>query len=131
MQSENRPLSPHLQIYKPQWTWVPSILYRISGGVLAVGSLLLVYWLIALASGPDAFATAQGLLGSLIGRIILFGLTLALCYHLLGGIRHLFWDAGLGFHVPTAERWAKLTVAGAIVLAVLIWIVAYAVKGAA
>lgn len=127
MQSDNRPLSPHLQIYKPQWTWIPSILFRISGGALAVGSLLLVYWLIALASGPDAFATAQAILGSVIGQIILFGFTLALMYHLLGGIRHLLWDAGLGFQVPTAERWAKLIVAGSIVLTILIWIIAYAI----
>src|SRR5690606_41484914 len=98
---------------------------------VAVGRPAGVYWPTALPRGADAFGTGQGLPGSLNGRIILFGLTLALWYHLLGGIRHLFWDAGLGFHVPTAERWAKLTVAGAIVLAVLIWIVAYAVKGAA
>ena len=127
MQSDNRPLSPHLQIYKPQWTWIPSILYRLSGGALAVGSLLLVYWLIALASGPDAFATAQAILGSIIGQIALFGFTLALMYHLLGGIRHLLWDAGIGFAVPTAERWAKLIVAGSIILTILIWIIAYAI----
>jgi len=131
MQSENRPISPHLQIYRPQWTWIPSILFRISGGALTVGSLLLVYWLIALASGPDAFATAQAVLGSIIGQIVLFGFTLALMYHLLGGIRHLVWDAGLGFKVPTAERWAKLIVAGTIVFSILIWIIAYATKGAA
>jgi succinate dehydrogenase / fumarate reductase cytochrome b subunit len=127
MQSDNRPLSPHLQIYKPQWTWIPSILYRASGGALAVGSLLLVYWLIALASGPDAFATAQAVLGSVIGQIVLFGFTLALMYHLLGGIRHLVWDAGLGFEIETAERWAKLIVAGSIILTILVWIIAYAI----
>lgn len=127
MQSDNRPLSPHLSIYKPQWTWIPSILYRISGGALTVGSLLLVYWLIALASGPKAFEVAQGVLGSVIGQIVLFGFTLALMYHLLGGIRHLIWDAGKGFEIETAERWAKLIVAGSIVLTILVWIIAYAI----
>lgn len=127
MQSDNRPLSPHLQIYKPQWTWIPSILYRASGIALSVGSLLLVYWLIALASGPDAFATAQAVFGSILGQILLFGFTLALMYHLLGGIRHLLWDAGLGFEIKTAELGAKLVVVGSIVLTVLVWIIAYAI----
>jgi len=131
MQSDNRPLSPHLQIYKPQWTWVPSIMFRFSGGAITVGSLLLIYWLIALASGPEAYATAQSVFGSIIGRIILFGFTWALMYHLLGGIRHLVWDAGKGFVVPTAEFWAKVVVFGSIVLTVLVWIAAYALRGAA
>jgi succinate dehydrogenase / fumarate reductase cytochrome b subunit len=127
MQTDNRPLSPHLQIYKAQWTWVPSILHRITGGAVTVGSLLLVYWLIALASGPEAFARAQAIFGSIIGQIILFGFTWALMFHTISGIRHLFWDAGVGFHVPTVERGAKLGLLGSIVLTALVWIVAYAI----
>lgn len=127
MQSDNRPLSPHLQIYKPQWTWVPSILHRITGGAVTVGSLLLVYWLVALASGPEAFSRAQAIFGSIIGQIILFGFTWALMFHMLSGIRHLIWDAGIGFAMPTVERGAKLVVLGSIVLTVLVWILAYAI----
>lgn len=127
MQTDNRPLSPHIQIYKQGWTGTPSILHRITGAALTVGSLLLVYWLIALASGPEAFATAQGLFGSILGRLILFGFTWALVYHTLAGIRHLVWDAGYGFDVAKAKTMAKTAVYGSIVLTILIWIVAYAV----
>jgi succinate dehydrogenase / fumarate reductase cytochrome b subunit len=126
MQTDNRPLSPHVQIYKQGWTGTPSILHRITGVALTGGSLLLVYWLIALASGPDAFETAQDIFGSIIGLLILFGFTWALIYHTLAGIRHLFWDVGYGFEVPKAKRMAQLVVFGSIALTILVWIVAYA-----
>ena len=108
MMSSNRPLSPHLQVYRPQITSMLSILHRLTGVALAVGTLLLTYWLVAAASGPEAFAGAQGLIGSFLGRLLLFGWSFALFYHLCNGIRHLFWDAGKGFDLPTVVRsgWA-------------------------
>ena len=100
MASRNRPLSPHLQVYKPQLTSVLSITHRISGVALAFGAFLLANWVISATYGADAFALAQGLLGSWFGRLILFGMTLALFFHLGNGIRHLAWDIGKGFEVP-------------------------------
>src|SRR3546814_2392413 len=91
MATTERPLSPHLQIYRPQISSVLSILHRATGIALAVGTLLLVYWLTAAAAGPEAFSTAQALIGSFIGRLFLFGWSFALFYHLGNGIRHLAW----------------------------------------
>ena len=93
----NRPLSPHLQVYRWQWTMALSILHRATGLALTVGALLMVFWLLALATGPDSFAGLQAFLGSWFGRLLLFGWTWALAYHFLNGIRHLVWDAGKGF----------------------------------
>ena len=103
-----RPLSPHLQIYKPQLTSVLSITHRATGAVLAAGALLAVYWLYALASGAKAYAQAQALLGSWFGKVILMGLMFSLFYHLLNGIRHLMWDAGYGLELKSAYQtgWA-------------------------
>jgi succinate dehydrogenase cytochrome b subunit len=131
MPSQERPLSPHLQVYRWQLTSVMSILHRVTGVALAVGALLLVYWLIAVAAGPDAFATAQGFIGSILGRLLLFGWTVALFYHLCNGIRHLFWDAGRGFELRTAyaSGWAVVIVAAA--LSVITWIAGYAAMGGA
>ena len=114
----NRPISPHLQVYKPQLTSVLSILHRITGVALAVGTILLVYWLIAAASGPEAFASAEALIGSWLGRILLFGWTFALYFHLTNGIRHLFWDAGFGFELKTvyASGWTAVALAVALTL---------------
>ena len=115
----NRPISPHLQVYRPQLTSVLSILHRITGVALAVGTILLVYWLIAAASGPVAFATAEALIGSWIGRILLFGWTFTLYFHLSNGIRHLFWDAGFGFELKTvyASGWTVVALAAVLTLA--------------
>ena len=124
MPASNRPLSQHLLIYKPQLTSVLSIVHRATGVALAVGLLLVVYWLVALAAGPETFANAQRIMGSWIGKLILFGFTFALFYHLCNGIRHLFWDAGLGLDLKTvyASGWSVL--ATSIVLSCLTWIVA-------
>jgi succinate dehydrogenase / fumarate reductase cytochrome b subunit len=92
-----RPLSPHLQIYKPQITMVTSITHRATGIALGVGTLLLAWWLIAVAAGPEAYATVTAFTTSWFGQIILFGFTWSLFYHLCNGIRHLFWDMGQGF----------------------------------
>jgi len=124
MPASKRPLSPHLLIYKPQLTSVLSIVHRGTGVALAVGLLLVVYWLMALATGPDAFGNAQIIMGSWIGNVILFGFTFALFYHLCNGIRHLFWDAGLGLDLKTvyASGWSVL--AASIVLSFVTWFVA-------
>ncbi len=118
----DRPLSPHLQVYRWQITMATSILHRLTGVVLAVGTLLLLYWLIALASGPEAFATAQAVIGSWLGLLLLFGWTAALVYHFLNGIRHLVWDAGYGLTLPVAQKSGWVVVIATAVLTVLIWI---------
>lgn len=116
-----RPLSPHLQVYRPQLTSVLSIIHRATGIALAVGTLLLVWWLIAAATGPEAFAFAQGFLGSWLGLLLLLGWTGSLFFHLSNGIRHLFWDAGLGFELKTTYRSGWAVVVATVVLTVLAW----------
>lgn len=125
MAMQNRPLSPHLQVYRPQISSVLSILHRITGVALAVGSLLLVYWIIAAAAGPEAFATAQSLIGSFIGRLLLFGWTYALFFHLANGIRHLFWDIGRGFELKTVSVTGWAAVIAALLLTLIAWAVGY------
>jgi succinate dehydrogenase / fumarate reductase, cytochrome b subunit len=122
-----RPLSPHLQIYKPQISTATSIFHRITGCALSVGLLLMVWWLVAAATGPRAFAAAQGFVGSPIGLILMFGWTLALWYHFCNGIRHLVWDAGFGFDVKTSHRNAFVVLIATVVLTVLSWVVGLAV----
>ena len=131
MASSHRPLSPHLQVYRPQLTSMLSILHRITGVALAVGTLLLIYWLAAAASGPAAFETAQGFIGSILGRLLLLGWTFALFYHLCNGIRHLFWDAGWGFELVDAYRSGWLVVGASAALTLLSWILGYSMMGAA
>lgn len=122
--STNRPLSPHLEVYKPQLTSILSILHRATGVVLAIGSILVAYWLSAIATGPEAFASANGILGSFLGKIILFGWTWALFYHLCNGIRHLMWDSGFGFDLPTTYLSGKIVLGASVVLTILLWLVA-------
>lgn len=131
MANQERPLSPHLQVYRPQLTSMLSILHRLTGVALAVGTLLLVYWLAAAASGPADFAAAQDFMGSFLGRLLLFGWSVALFFHLCNGIRHLFWDVGLGFELPTVYRSGWAVLIATIVLTLLAWILAYAMKGGA
>lgn len=125
MSKKTRPLSPHVQIYRLQWTMLLSITHRITGVALAFGSLLLIYWLAAAASGPEAFATAQTIVGSVIGRLLLFGWSFALFYHLCNGIRHLFWDAGHGYELTTAYRSGLAVIAVSLALTLLTWAVGY------
>jgi succinate dehydrogenase / fumarate reductase cytochrome b subunit len=129
MSSGSRPLSPHLQVYKPQITSVLSILHRMTGVALAVGTLLLVWWLVAAATGPDYFKMVQGIIGSWFGRLLLFGWTWAMFYHLCNGIRHLFWDAGRGFDLPTVHASGWVVVAGSILLTLAAWVGGYASMG--
>jgi succinate dehydrogenase / fumarate reductase cytochrome b subunit len=123
-----RPLSPHLQIYRPQITSVLSILHRLTGVFLGLGALLLAWWLIALASSPEAYAAVRGFMGSFVGRILLLGFTFALFFHLLNGVRHLAWDLGLGFDLKTVRRSGLGVVTGSGVLTLLAWILAYALR---
>src|SRR5437762_12906859 len=102
--ADPRPLSPHLQVYRWQITMAMSIAHRVTGITLPGGTLLLVWWLVALAMGPDAYGSAQSFIASPIGILMMFGWTAALFYHLANGIRHLFWDVGYGFGTPTVYR---------------------------
>lgn len=128
MASENRPLSPHLQVYKPQITSVLSILHRTTGVGLGIGTLLLAWWLIAAAAGAEAFETAQAFIGSVIGRILLFGFTIALFYHLSNGIRHLVWDAGYGFELSTVAKSGWAVLIATVVLTLLAWVAGYGMR---
>lgn len=116
-----RPLSPHLQVYRLPLTAILSILHRMTGVALMGGTLLLAWWLIAAASGPAAFAAVQWVIGSWLGLLVLFGWSVALFFHLLNGIRHLFWDAGLGFDLKTTQSTSLAVIAGTGGLTVLAW----------
>jgi len=119
---DRRPLSPHLSIYRPMLTMMMSIMHRITGAALYVGTLLIVWYLIAAASGPQAFATAAWFFRSIFGELILFGFSWALFHHALGGIRHMIWDAGHGFQPAERERLAQATLIGGLVLTIALWI---------
>ena len=121
----NRPLSPHLQIYKPIPTMVMSIMHRITGAALYFGTVLLAWWLMALASGPEYFAWISAFFGSFIGRLILFGYTWALMHHALGGIRHFVWDLGYGFEKDFSTKMAFATAIGSVSLTLLLWVIGY------
>jgi succinate dehydrogenase / fumarate reductase cytochrome b subunit len=128
MARSERPLSPHLQVYRWYFTMALSIGHRVTGVGLALGLLLLTWWLLALASGPDAFAMVQAVMHSWLGVLVLFVYTFVLFYHLANGVRHLAWDAGYGFELPVAinSGIAVLGVSGALTL--VLWI-ALAIAG--
>jgi succinate dehydrogenase / fumarate reductase cytochrome b subunit len=117
-----RPLSPHLMIYKPQLTSALSIFHRFAGVGLAAGTLLMVWWLTAAATSPEAFGAVQAFLHSWFGRLLLFGWTVALFYHFFNGIRHLVWDAGGGFERQNYVRSGLAVVAGTAVCTALVWL---------
>lgn len=127
MAARSRPLSPHLQIYRPQLTSVLSISHRLTGIGLMVGTLMLTAWLVSAASGASAYDGFRGFAGSFIGRLLLFGWSFCLFYHLLNGVRHLAWDVGWGFELKEAYATGWAVVAGAGVLTLAAWIAAYAV----
>jgi succinate dehydrogenase / fumarate reductase, cytochrome b subunit len=116
-----RPLSPHLQVYTPQITSILSIMNRITGLAVSVGTLMLVWWLVAAATGDEAFARAQGFLGSPIGLFVLFGWTASLFYHFFGGLRHLAWDFGYGYDLPQTHMSGWAVVIATVVATVLTW----------
>jgi succinate dehydrogenase / fumarate reductase cytochrome b subunit len=123
-----RPLSPHLGIYRRTLTMMMSIVHRITGVGLYVGVILLAWFLLALSGDAQTFATFSGFIRSFVGQVILFGFTWALFHHMLGGLRHALWDAGIGLDDPLREKLAQGTLIGGIVLTVVTWIIGYAVR---
>jgi succinate dehydrogenase / fumarate reductase, cytochrome b subunit len=123
-----RPLSPHLQIYKPMLTMMMSITHRITGVALYFGSILVVWWLTAAAHSDAYFNLVQSVFDHWFGRLILFGFTWALIHHALGGIRHFIWDVGRGFSLQTVEWMARANLIGSVVLTILLWVIGYGVK---
>ena len=120
-----RPLSPHLQIYRPMLTMMMSIMHRVTGTALYFGVILFVWWLSAAAASDSYFEVAQGFFGHWFGQIVLFGFTWALIHHGLGGIRHLIWDTGRGFDLKTVEWMARVNLAGSIIITFALWAIAY------
>jgi succinate dehydrogenase / fumarate reductase cytochrome b subunit len=124
-----RPISPHLQIYRPMLTMTMSIVHRITGAALYFGMLLIAWWLIAVASGPNAYGNFEWAMGSLIGRVVLFGYTWALLHHTLGGIRHLIWDTLHGLEPEAREMLTLATLVGSISLTLVVWVIGYLAMG--
>jgi succinate dehydrogenase / fumarate reductase cytochrome b subunit len=125
--SAARPLSPHLQIYRPMLTMMMSIVHRITGLGLYFGIVLLVWWLTAASISDGYFDLVQGFFGHWFGRLLLFGFTWALIHHAQGGLRHLLWDTGRGFDLTLVEWLARANLAGSIVLTLLLWVIGYGV----
>ncbi len=126
MSSQNRPLSPHLDVYKLPLTGIISISHRITGVGLSVGTLLLACWLMAAATGAESYATINGFLGSWVGMILMFLWSFAFFFHLCNGIRHLIWDTGRGLDLADVEKSAKFVLIATTVLTVLTWVIALA-----
>ena len=124
-----RPLSPHLLIYKPTLTMTLSIVHRITGAGLYFGTLLVAWWLIAAAAGPNPYSNVAAFMSSFFGRLILFGYTWALLHHMLGGIRHLIWDTGHGFSASEREWLSLATAVGSVSLTLILWVFGYLVMG--
>jgi succinate dehydrogenase / fumarate reductase cytochrome b subunit len=127
--STSRPLSPHLSIYRPMLSMMMSIVHRVTGTALYVGTLLVVWWLLAVAYGPVAYATFQSVASSWIGRLVLLGYTWALVHHMLGGLRYLIWDTGRGFGAAEREWMVRATLAGSIILTIVLWVIGYLMGG--
>lgn len=122
--SDNRPLSPHLQIYRLPFAALLSITHRATGVILSLAALTMIVVLASAASGAESYAAIYIHLSSWYGKIFLMGITLSLYIHLCNGIRHLFWDTGLGFELETAAKSAKMAIAVAIILTVATWLIA-------
>lgn len=121
----NRPLSPHLQVYRPQITSVMSVFHRITGVGNAFGSILVAWWFIAAAVGPDAFDAINGFMTSWFGHLLLLGFTFSVCYHLCNGIRHLMWDAGRNFEIDQVRTTGIVALAAAALMGVGLLIVGW------
>ena len=121
--NNNRPLSPHLDIYQYQITWTVSIMHRITGVAMTLGLILIVAWLVAAAFSPEFFSLIDGVLRSWIGMIIIFGSLWAFWFHFLNGIRHLFWDLGYGFNLSTVWRSGWVVVLGSIILTIFSFLI--------
>lgn len=116
-----RPLSPHLQVYRPLINMTMSIIHRITGAALYFGTILLAWWLTAAATGPAYFNYVSDVFGSLPGRVVLIGYTWALLHHMIGGLRHLLWDTGRGFDLKTIDRLSWMTIVLSVLLTGVIW----------
>lgn len=127
--TRDRPLSPHLTIYRPTITMTMSIVHRITGCALYVGTLLVAWWLTAAAGPQSYFDFVNGIFGSWFDQLVLLGYTWALMHHMLGGIRHFVWDTGAGLEKHTASKIAWATLIGSVILTILIWVVGYMVRG--
>jgi succinate dehydrogenase / fumarate reductase cytochrome b subunit len=123
-----RPLSPHLDVYRMTLTMAMSIVHRITGVGLYIGVLLLAWFLLALSGDATTFATFSAFIHSIIGQLLLLGFTWALFHHMLGGIRHALWDAGVGLDAPLREQLAQGTLIGGLALTVIAWVIGYAVR---
>ncbi|TDK34492.1 succinate dehydrogenase, cytochrome b556 subunit [Rhizobium deserti] len=126
--TNNRPLSPHLQIYKFIPTMAMSIVHRITGGALYVGTLLVAAWLIAAASGEEHFNRVNWLFGSIVGKLVLFGYTWAIIHHLFGGLRHIMWDLGYGFEKELSTKLAKANLVLSIALTIIVWAIVLVIR---
>ena len=124
-----RPLSPHLSIYRRPINMMMSIVHRMTGIALYFGTLLLAWWLIAAATGPNYFNFVNGLLATLPGKVVLLGYTWALMHHMLGGLRHLIWDTGRGFDLSTVKFLSWMSIVGSLGLTAAIWAGALKMKG--
>lgn len=122
--NDNRPLSPHLQVYKPQLSSVLSITHRATGVALSVGALFLAAWFVALAQGGESWDCMQALVSSWFGQLCVFGWTFALMYHLCNGLRHLVWDLGWGLEMDTANKSGLLVIVVSLVLTAAVWALA-------
>ena len=129
-ETPQRHLSPHIQIYRWTLTMIPPTLQRATGIALYAGTLLLVWWLMAAANGPEAFALFQSFAGSWIGQMVLFGYTWALFHHMFGGIKHFIWDTGAGFELSTVEWISRGATLIPILLTLMSWVLAYKFMGA-
>jgi succinate dehydrogenase / fumarate reductase cytochrome b subunit len=121
--SRQRPLSPHLQIYKPQLTSLLSILHRASGVALSIGSVILVSWVVALSLGETTYSSYSMIINNWFGKLVLFGFTFGLFYHLSNGIRHLFWDAGYGYDLKVAYTSGTLVIISSLTLTIVTWFI--------
>ncbi|HWR96001.1 MAG TPA: succinate dehydrogenase, cytochrome b556 subunit [Arenimonas sp.] len=130
MSANKRPLSPHLQVYNPQITSVMSILHRMTGVVLALGSLGLLWVLVGLSMGPEAFSATKSCLEGVLGRLAVFAFSLCLMYHLFNGVRHLFWDIGKGYDLATVTRSGLLVLALTVLSTTGLWVLATSNGGA-
>jgi succinate dehydrogenase cytochrome b subunit len=124
-----RPLSPHLQIYRWPITMATSITHRATGVALAVGTLLIAWWIVATATGPENVESFQNLVATPLGQVILFGFVWSLSFHLLNGIRHLAWDLGYGFSIPAANASGVTVIALSVLLAAGVFVFAYVQRG--
>ncbi|WP_101927117.1 MULTISPECIES: succinate dehydrogenase, cytochrome b556 subunit [Luteimonas] len=126
MANRNRPLSPFMlgTLYRLQITSVMSLMHRVTGIVASVGAFGLAWWLLAVAAGGDAYVSASAVLTSPLGMLVLAAFSYALVYHLLNGIRHLMWDAGMGFEIPEVYRSGYVVIALSVVLTAAIWFIA-------